>query len=138
MVDSTPDVMALERECELVRLEKENEFLRSLLQLRDEKDTSTLRDDIVREIKETYARRAAGQLDSSFVGQGLSHSLAHNPGSGFGSNQGMGMGDEIRASRMFSPGAGGSRGMWRGAKRGMLGRGKSRMYDAQRLCGPSD
>lgn len=122
--------MALERECELVRLEKENESLRYLLQLRDQKDTSTLREDIVREIKETYARRAAGQLESPFVGQGLSHGLTHNPGSGFGGNQGMGMGDDIRGSRMFSPG-GGSRGMWRGAKRGIPGRGKSRMYDAQ-------
>jgi hypothetical protein len=138
MVESTPDIAALERECELVRLEKENESLRALLQLRDQKDTSTLREDIVKEIKETYAQRAAGQLEGPFVGQGLSHSLTLNPGSGFGSNQGMAMGDEIRASRMFSPGAGGSRGMWRGAKRGMLGRGKSRMYDAQRLCGPSD
>jgi hypothetical protein len=138
MVESTPDIMALERECELVRLEKENESLRYLLRLRDQKDTASLREDIVREVKETYARRAAtttaaaGQMESPFVGQGLSHSLLHNPGNGSfgGGNQGMGMSDDLRASRMFSPG-GGSRGGWRGAKRGIPGRGKSRMYDAQ-------
>lgn len=128
-IEATPDVVALERECELVRLEKENESLRILLQLRDQKDLFTLREEIVQEIRETYARRAAGagQLESPFVGQGIQHSLTHNPGSGFGGNQGMGVGDDMRGSRMFSPG-GGFRGLGRGAKRGIPGRGKSRMY----------
>lgn len=136
----TPDVVALERECELVRLEKENESLRMLLQLRDQKDMSSLREEIIQEIKETYARRSAasgGQVESPFVGQNLGHSVTHGlgngvgSGSGFSSNQSIHIGDDIRTSRTFT-GGGGFRGMGRGAKRGAIpGRGKGRMYDSR-------
>ncbi|KAG8826257.1 hypothetical protein FRC19_009404 [Serendipita sp. 401] len=106
--EPSSDVIALERECELVRLEKENEELRSLLELRDEKDMASLREEIAQETREAYLRRTGGQLESPF----LSH--AHNVDS------------DPRGPRMFSPG--GFRGLNRGKRGGMVGRGKQRPF----------
>ncbi|KAG8834636.1 hypothetical protein FRC17_007938 [Serendipita sp. 399] len=107
--ESSPDVVALERECELVRLEKENEELRALLELRDEKDMASLREEIAQETREAYLRRTGGQLESPFL------SNTHN------------IDAEPRGSRMFSPS--GFRGLSRAAKRGGMGsRGKQRPF----------
>ncbi|CAG7846798.1 SubName: Full=Uncharacterized protein {ECO:0000313/EMBL:CCA70648.1} [Serendipita indica DSM 11827] len=101
--NASSDTHALERECELVRLERENEELRALLELRDSKDTATLKEEIAQETREAYARRTGGQLDSPF--------MAHN----------------MDGHRMFAPG--GFRGLSRGGKRGgMSNRGKPRMF----------
>lgn len=111
---SSPDVVALERECELVRLEKENEELRALIELRDEKQTSTLREEIAQETREAYERRAGGHSGDLF--------MSHN------------MDSDLRGPRMFSPT--GLRGGTRGGKRGgMAGRGKARMYGVQHASG---
>ena len=105
--DASSDTLALERECELVRLERENEELRALLELRDSKSTAALRDEIAQETREAYARRTGGQLDSPF--------MAHN------------MDGDLRGHRMFAPG--GFRGISRAGKRGgMSNRSKPRMF----------
>lgn len=102
----TPEAWALERECELARLERENEELRALLHLRDTKDTDTLKAEIIRETRDAYVRRNENHLENSFLSHGL---------------------DGERAPRLFSPGT--YRGMNRGGKRGGIGaRGKSRMF----------
>lgn len=101
----TSGAWALERECELARLERENEELRALLHLRDDKDLDTLRAEVIRETRESYLRRAEGHHDSPFIAHGL----------------------DDRGSRMFSQGA--YRGIGRGSKRGSSGiRGKPRMF----------
>lgn len=101
----TPDVWSLERECELVRLERENEALRGLLELRDTKDTQALREEIAKETADAYARRTT-QSDSPFI----SHSLT----------------GDAAGPRMFSPG--GYRGLNRAGRRGLAGRGRARTY----------
>lgn len=112
-LEASPDVVALERECELVRLEKENEELHALLDLRDKKETSTLREEIAQETREAYERRSGGHSDSLF----MSHNLE----------------SDLRGPRMFSPtGIRGARGGKRG---GIPGRGKSRMYGVQHASG---
>jgi hypothetical protein len=112
--EMSADVVALERECELVRLEKENEELRALLDLRDGKETTALREEIAQETREAYERRAGGHPDSIF--------MSHN------------MDADLRGPRMFSPT--GLRGGNRGGKRGGIpGRGKSRMYGVQHSPG---
>jgi hypothetical protein len=103
----TPDVWSLERECELVRLEKENEALRGLLELRDTKDTQTLREEIAKETADAYARRTT-QSDSPFI----PHSLT----------------GDATGPRIFSPS--GYRGLGRGGRRGLGGRGRARGYVA--------
>jgi hypothetical protein len=106
--------LALERECELVRLEKENEELRALLELRDSKDMASLRDEIAQETRDAYARRAGSSLESPY--------------------NATGMDQDVRNSRMFS--APGFRGLNRGGKRGGLpGRGKTRIYGVQHSGG---
>lgn len=112
--ETSADVVALERECELVRLEKENEELRALLDLRDRKETTALREEIAQETREAYERRVGGHSDSIF--------MSHN------------MDADLRGPRMFSPT--GLRGGNRGGKRGGIpGRGKSRMYSVQHSPG---
>jgi len=112
--ETAPDVVALERECELVRLEKENEELRALLDLRDRKETATLREEIVQETREAYERRAGSHSDGIF--------MSHNVDS------------DLRGPRMFSPT--GLRGSGnRGKRAGIPGRGKSRMYGIQHSPG---
>lgn len=101
----TVDVWSLERECELVRLEKENEALRGLLELRDTKDTQVLREEIAKETAEAYARRTT-QSESPFIPHNLT--------------------GDAPGPRMYSHS--GYRGLNRTNRRGLAGRGRARTY----------